>query len=840
MTQLPEWMRIDLHIHTDKSRKTKLNDYKGNFDVTTLKTKLTDNQVRIFSLTDHNIINVQAYKDYVALYNADMSANKPFLLLGAELDIWYDPTKPYGNKNKYHAIIIFSDDIKSDPTKINIISDALEAIYSEQDTAQGNIQNRHTTIEEIIKKFYDREFTLILHGMGGNSIFENLKRDKAYENNQRWMIAFTHAGLEKVPEEAVGEFNKGFYSVIKDGLKAEDFIAYMGFSDNHNIEQYPMTHMADITIQSNGQPKDTPHEFTYIKGIPNYESLRLAFVDPIIRIKLESEVLLIRDNIRQRGYIKELKLEKIKLSANSTTIQDSTITFSPHFNAIIGGSSSGKSLLSDIIRNKVSCLRDSDKPNKKYGLTNESDSKIKMHGDTDWSDDINIENEKIVHLAQGEIIEYFHNGDLSIFAKQSNKTEAYKVASDSFGNKRSIIQTLAGEISEKYENVKLAKQQLSSCKILQSDIEVKFGGNWSFPPVNYNLKDADHGHKITNLESLVREIGIFRANWSDTFTTVELVVIKSFEDLLQTRNDIINKEKLLRAKQTAFIDTIPQIINNANNTATARKLCSEPTAKNDSNAKIDGVAETAAKIFYHFWEWKKVARRAQTTSLSHREIIQINSDVDIGLESSCGFNNLTSLILDKVLTGHNVTDDMYMAIHNDNHQVNRQGARGDVAFLTKIKNVLQTECYSKLEKPVDFLVYKNQGGSESKNNSPGRNCEYYLKTIFDNDNIKTIIIDQPEDSLGATFISEDNGLIEIIRKYKLEKQIFLVTHNASVVVYGDAESIILAKNDTNKITYTPILMEDGESAMKEICTHLDGGEKVFENRRRKYNIKKMK
>jgi predicted metal-dependent phosphoesterase TrpH len=59
-----DWLRIDLHIHTDKSKETKTNDYKGNFDVPTLKAKLIENQVGIFSLTDHNIINVEAYEEY--------------------------------------------------------------------------------------------------------------------------------------------------------------------------------------------------------------------------------------------------------------------------------------------------------------------------------------------------------------------------------------------------------------------------------------------------------------------------------------------------------------------------------------------------------------------------------------------------------------------------------------------------------------------------------------------------------------------------------------------------------------------------------------------------------
>lgn len=59
-----DWLRIDLHIHTDKSRKTKNGDYKGSFDVRTLKSKLIENKVEIFSLTDHNIINVEAYEEY--------------------------------------------------------------------------------------------------------------------------------------------------------------------------------------------------------------------------------------------------------------------------------------------------------------------------------------------------------------------------------------------------------------------------------------------------------------------------------------------------------------------------------------------------------------------------------------------------------------------------------------------------------------------------------------------------------------------------------------------------------------------------------------------------------
>lgn len=37
-----DWLKIDLHIHTDKSKETKENDYKGFFSNAVLKQKLIE------------------------------------------------------------------------------------------------------------------------------------------------------------------------------------------------------------------------------------------------------------------------------------------------------------------------------------------------------------------------------------------------------------------------------------------------------------------------------------------------------------------------------------------------------------------------------------------------------------------------------------------------------------------------------------------------------------------------------------------------------------------------------------------------------------------------------
>ena len=141
-----DWFRIDLHIHTNFSKKTKNNDYKGIFSVETLKSKLKENQVEIFSLTDHNIINVNAYKEY---YN-NYSIEDPLLLLGVELDI-------AGDKNTYHSLLIFNT---SSVDEVQSISDKLEMKYVEK---KLDMFDRKLNFEEINELFHDKEFFFIPH-----------------------------------------------------------------------------------------------------------------------------------------------------------------------------------------------------------------------------------------------------------------------------------------------------------------------------------------------------------------------------------------------------------------------------------------------------------------------------------------------------------------------------------------------------------------------------------------------------------------------------------------------------------------------------------------------------
>lgn len=812
MKKCSDWQKIDLHIHTDESKKTKNNDYRGIFSVDTLKRKLIENDVSIFSLTDHNIINTAAYTEYIQGFRQD----DPFPLLGIELDV------EHKNGSVYHALVIFKEDITQDTDFIKQINTKLEDLYQNQE-----LQQRKTTFEQIIDTFHMYEFMFILHGEGDRSIWEAIKNRSEADigDISNFIIVCENLGLEKVKEETIRKWNDGFDKFISNGLSSNDYIPYMSFSDNHNIEQYPCTHMGNAA-----------HSFTYIKGLPNYESLRLAFIDPMVRIKKEDSVKKIKNEVSLRGYIEKIDIRDVKLKDNSQTkIEKTELTFSPYFNAIIGGRSTGKSLLIEILKQKIAGLQNDQGIKEKY-VFETNNTKIKTNKDQEWAEVANIGLGEIAYLSQGKIVEYFQSGNMKDFAAQVGKSQEYNKILEVFKNKKTEILDLETDLIKRYNEVKAEKTNISACKIQQTDIDYVTGDSWSFKNSDKPISSVSNEKTKENIELLREELEKFKSFWN--LEQRELDIFNAFASLLDNKYKIlVNREKTLELKQS-FIKEADSIIKNANEQASSRGLSKDASQKKSASDRISNIPNIAYGIFTKFLNLNQTLEQTGKISLYYEKSIDIDDNICIGF--SANDNNeskLDDFIKTNVFVGVEPEKSLYQVICH-NHSINQTGTRGNnIDFENKLKNVVHLDGF---DNPISFLVYKNLNNSKSTNNSPGLNCEYYLKTIFANRNITTIIIDQPEDNLGTTFISEKCGLVDTIRQAKLDKQIFLATHNASIVVYGDAENIILAENKKNHITYTPILMESGEEAMKTICENLDGGKKVFENRSRKYNIKKIK
>ncbi|GHP90953.1 DNA repair ATPase [Helicobacter pylori] len=117
----------------------------------------------------------------------------------------------------------------------------------------------------------------------------------------------------------------------------------------------------------------------------------------------------------------------------------------------------------------------------------------------------------------------------------------------------------------------------------------------------------------------------------------------------------------------------------------------------------------------------------------------------------------------------------------------------------------------------------------------GQKCTAVLVVLLSLGN-NPIIIDEPEAHLDSALIA--NYLVTLIKKQKQKRQIIFATHNANFVLNADAELIIQLKNENNKIVVQSFMIES--DAYKEDLLKLEGGEKAFKDRERKYGITKDK
>ncbi|AFH98216.1 ATPase [Helicobacter pylori Shi417] len=117
----------------------------------------------------------------------------------------------------------------------------------------------------------------------------------------------------------------------------------------------------------------------------------------------------------------------------------------------------------------------------------------------------------------------------------------------------------------------------------------------------------------------------------------------------------------------------------------------------------------------------------------------------------------------------------------------------------------------------------------------GQKCTAVLVVLLSLGN-NPIIIDEPEAHLDSALIA--NYLVTLIKKQKQKRQIIFATHNANFVLNADAELIIQLKNENNKTVVQSFMIESDD--YKEDLLKLEGGEKAFKDRERKYGITKDK
>ena len=117
--------------------------------------------------------------------------------------------------------------------------------------------------------------------------------------------------------------------------------------------------------------------------------------------------------------------------------------------------------------------------------------------------------------------------------------------------------------------------------------------------------------------------------------------------------------------------------------------------------------------------------------------------------------------------------------------------------------------------------------------SPGQKTAALLAFILSYGD-EPLLLDQPEDDLDNKLIYD--LIVRQLRETKTKRQVIVVTHNANIVVNGDAE-MVLPLEVVRGQTYVQQPASVQEKKVREsICNILEGGEKAFEQRYRRIHL----
>ena len=118
--------------------------------------------------------------------------------------------------------------------------------------------------------------------------------------------------------------------------------------------------------------------------------------------------------------------------------------------------------------------------------------------------------------------------------------------------------------------------------------------------------------------------------------------------------------------------------------------------------------------------------------------------------------------------------------------------------------------------------------------SGGKRVNLLLSLLLETSDERPLVIDQPEDELDNRFLSET--MLPALKRLKGRRQIIVATHNADIVVNGDADQVILleATADRGHVACSGTIEEP--AVRDAIVQTVDGGDEAFRLRRLKYGF----
>ena len=166
---------------------------------------------------------------------------------------------------------------------------------------------------------------------------------------------------------------------------------------------------------------------------------------------------------------------------------------------------------------------------------------------------------------------------------------------------------------------------------------------------------------------------------------------------------------------------------------------------------------------------------------------------------------------------------------------NRERAAKDGRFATHLESLPQESMTDLiLWFPGDDLkVTFGPDHQRIEQGSPGQKTAALLAFILSYGD-EPLLLDQPEDDLDNELIY--NLIVRQLREAKNKRQVIVVTHNANIVVNGDAEMVFPLKVECGETRVRRAASIQEKEIRQAICNILEGGQQAFEQRYKRVHL----
>ncbi len=756
--------------------------------------------------------------------------------------------------------------------------------------------------DEVLKQEIDNFLRNADANVGGTKKkLANLEKDdfnKAVVNFDQLLECLEEESLNLMGKYLLGFLSRGHgnsrsSSNYKKIVKKAHFLIHS--SDNQeNLKEdreFWLKHNKPLLQSSDAHKEDSiGKKYTWIKAEKTFEGLKQIIYEPETRVSIDKP----QDPLHKIDYV-ELRFNgEVKITNEKGDIPfcyagfNETLFFSPNFTCVIGGRGSGKSTLLQLIASKLY-----DKSLVK-GLEHESIQKcIEMQPDTVDS---------VEYLAQNEVEEFATNvskfteaifnridskssGKLKGLEKQITKgIEKFDEQIAYWQKKTKLEEQLENRKKEKKKSQNIIdtftdKDYLDKREKLQENRKVLIDLKQSKEGFLTFIKELK---RVVNFES--KENMEEKNSYDKVYNQLKQDICKKIEEIDTNReNGCFNSEdekiRTLGAEHEALSQEIREFlkekgvsdesigdIRNANYHLANIKMDInglEHEIKEIAN-KIEGfsygdidknieefkdqINEKLSKINSAFEEISKNHKEVKPITIEYRlnedifEEVFENFDkwVDKGFNTQRHQSKIKEYL--KEIELKDVTGMQHAGFIEE-----LDGLIGNkkAAFYETMKDIFDREIHFQIYRLLilkhlrnveKYKIFEVRYNKRALNETSfGQKCTAVLVVLLSLGN-NPIIIDEPEAHLDSTLIA--NYLVALIKKQKQKRQIIFATHNANFVLNADAELIIQLKNENNKIVAQSFMIES--DAYKEDLLKLEGGEKAFKDRERRYGITKDK